>query len=54
MTPTKEILLALLKEYGLHQFTQYPYEPVKGMHVGHMTRYPEDLANFLAERLKND
>ena len=31
--------------------TPYPYQPAKGMHVGHMTRYPEELGEFLAEKL---
>lgn len=48
---TKKQLTMWLKEYGLHHFLQYPYEPPKGIHVGHMTRYPEDLADFLMEKL---
>ena len=49
----KEEITTWLKEYGLHHFLQYPYEPLKGIHVGHMTRYPEDLAEFLEEKLND-
>ena len=49
---TKEQITEWLKEYGLHHFIQYPYGPIRGMHVGHMTRYPEDLAEFLADKLR--
>lgn len=51
---SKEQVVGWLKEYGLHHFLQYTYTPSKGMSVGHMVRYPEDLAAFIVEKLNGE